>query len=89
MNTYRRRNARSEAAPAGTQAPAQSTLAAAPARCLIAATTAQQICSVVTRSVAVGETVILLMHPPLPLAGVSIWMERGCGVSKMAVLDGG
>ena len=26
---------------------------------------------------AVGETVILL-HPPLPLAGASIWMERGC-----------
>ena len=26
---------------------------------------------------AVGETVILL-HPPLPLVGVSIWMERGC-----------
>ena len=27
--------------------------------------------------VAVGETVIL-MHPPLPLIGVSIWMQRGC-----------
>ena len=27
--------------------------------------------------VAVGETVILLL-PPLPLAGVSTWMERGC-----------
>ena len=27
--------------------------------------------------VAVGETVILL-HPLLPLVGVSIWMERGC-----------
>ena len=26
---------------------------------------------------AVGETVILL-HPPLPLVGVSMWMERGC-----------
>ena len=26
---------------------------------------------------AVGETVTLL-HPPLPLAGVSIRMERGC-----------
>ena len=26
---------------------------------------------------AVGETVILL-HAPLPLVGVSIWMERGC-----------
>ena len=26
---------------------------------------------------AVGETVIL-RHPPLPLAGVSIWVERGC-----------
>ena len=26
---------------------------------------------------AVGETVILL-HPPLPSVGVSIWMERGC-----------
>ena len=26
---------------------------------------------------AVGETVILL-HPPLPLLGVSIGMERGC-----------
>ena len=26
---------------------------------------------------AVGETIILL-HPPLPLVGVSIWMERGC-----------
>ena len=28
--------------------------------------------------IAVGETVILLQPPPLPLAGVSIWMERGC-----------
>ena len=27
--------------------------------------------------IAIGETVILL-HPPLPLIGVSIWMERGC-----------
>ena len=27
--------------------------------------------------VAVRETVILL-HPPLPLVGVSTWMERGC-----------
>ena len=27
--------------------------------------------------VAIGETVILL-HPPLPLAGVTIGMERGC-----------
>ena len=26
---------------------------------------------------AVGETFILL-HPPLPLVGVSIWTERGC-----------
>ena len=26
---------------------------------------------------AVGETVILL-HPPLPLEGVSMWMEKGC-----------
>ena len=26
---------------------------------------------------AAGETVILL-HPPLPLVGLSIWMERGC-----------
>ena len=26
--------------------------------------------------VAVGETVMLL-HPPLPLVGASIWMERG------------
>ena len=29
------------------------------------------------RLVAVGETVILL-HPPLPLVGVSIGMEGGC-----------
>ena len=29
-----------------------------------------------TEWMAVGETVILL-HPPLPLAGVSIGMERG------------
>ena len=29
----------------------------------------------VAASVAVGETVILL-HPPLPSVGVSIWMER-------------
>ena len=28
-------------------------------------------------SLAVGETVILL-HPPLPLVGVSIWMQREC-----------
>ena len=37
-------------------------------------------------SLAVGETVILLPSPPplpLPLGGVSIWMERG--VSKMTV----
>ena len=26
---------------------------------------------------AVGETVILL-HPPLPLVGVSMWMKREC-----------
>ena len=26
---------------------------------------------------AIGETVILL-HPPLPFVGDSIWMERGC-----------
>ena len=31
---------------------------------------------------AVAETVILL-HPPLPLVGVTIWMKRGC--SKMTV----
>ena len=31
----------------------------------------------VHRNVAVGETVILL-RPPLPLAGVPTWMERGC-----------
>ena len=30
-----------------------------------------------TALLAVGETVILL-HPPLPLVGVSIGMERGC-----------
>ena len=30
-----------------------------------------------TDRLAVGETVILL-HPPLTLAGVSIGMERGC-----------
>ena len=29
------------------------------------------------RRVAVGETVILL-HPPLPLVGVVIWINRGC-----------
>ena len=29
------------------------------------------------RSLAVGETVILL-HPPLPLVGVSIGKNRGC-----------
>ena len=28
-------------------------------------------------SLAVGETVSLL-HPPLPLAGVSMWTGRGC-----------
>ena len=28
-------------------------------------------------NLAVGETSILL-NPPLPLAGVSTWMERGC-----------
>ena len=31
----------------------------------------------ITVTLAVGETVILL-HPPLPLVGVSIAMERGC-----------
>ena len=35
---------------------------------------------------AVGETVILL-HPPLPLVGVSIWMERGCQ-SNDSLADG-
>ena len=29
----------------------------------------------VAASVAIGETIILL-HPPLPSVGVSIWMER-------------
>ena len=29
------------------------------------------------KRLAIGETVILL-HPPLPLVGVSTWMERGC-----------
>ena len=32
---------------------------------------------VAAAKLAVGETVILL-HPPLSLVGVSIWMERGC-----------
>ena len=27
---------------------------------------------------AVGESSVSLLHPPLPLAGVSIWTERGC-----------
>ena len=34
-------------------------------------------CCLMGEEIAVGETVILL-HPPLPLAGVSIGMERGC-----------
>ena len=28
--------------------------------------------------VAVGESSVILLHPPLPLVGVSIEMERGC-----------
>ena len=32
---------------------------------------------ILTTVLAVDETVILL-QPPLPLVGVSIWMERGC-----------
>ena len=34
--------------------------------------------------IAVGETVILL-HPPLPLVGISIVMKRGWDFSKMTV----
>ena len=28
--------------------------------------------------IAIGETVILLLHPPLPFVGVPTGMERGC-----------
>ena len=35
------------------------------------------VCEVDQPHLAVDETVILL-HPPLPLVGVSIGMERGC-----------
>ena len=29
-------------------------------------------------NLAVGETSVILLHPPLPLLGVSIGMGRGC-----------
>ena len=29
-------------------------------------------------SCAVDEQPVILLHPPLPVAGVSTWMERGC-----------
>ena len=29
-------------------------------------------------SLAVGESSVILLHPPAPLVGVSIGMERGC-----------
>ena len=38
--------------------------------------------------IAVGETVILL-HPPLPLPGVSVGMERGCHQNDRTLADGG
>ena len=41
-----------------------------------------------TIQVAVGETVILLLHPPPPSAGVSIGMERGCQQNDMSLADG-
>ena len=34
-----------------------------------------------------GETIIIL-HPPLPLVGVSIWMERGCQLNDRTLADG-
>ena len=40
-----------------------------------------------TASVAVGETVFLL-HPPLPLSGISIGMERGCQYNDRTLADG-
>ena len=39
------------------------------------------------RNLAVRETVILL-HPPLHLAGVSIGMERGCSQNGRTLADG-
>ena len=32
----------------------------------------------VMATIAVGETSGILLHPPLPLAGVSMVMKRGC-----------
>ena len=29
-------------------------------------------------NLAIGETSVILLHPPLPSVGVSIWMARGC-----------
>ena len=36
---------------------------------------------------AVGEAVVLL-HPPLPSVGVSVWMERGCQRSDGTLAGG-
>ena len=36
---------------------------------------------------AVGETFILL-HPPLPLVGVSMWVKRGCQSNDRTLADG-
>ena len=38
-------------------------------------------------TLAVGETVTLL-HTPLILVGVSIWMERGCQQNDRTLADG-
>ena len=37
--------------------------------------------------VAVGETVILL-HPPVPLSGVSMGINRGCRQNDRSLADG-
>ena len=37
---------------------------------------------------AVGESSVTLLHPPLPLAGVSIGMERECQQNDRTLANG-
>ena len=36
------------------------------------------------RDLAVGESSVILLHPPLPLEGVSAGMEKGCQQNGLA-----
>ena len=37
---------------------------------------------------AVGKSSVNLLHPPLPLVGVSMWTERGCQQSDDSLANG-